>query len=301
MPIASSTRSRVSLRRTSAPGFVTTASVPPPNSTAVARRSCSWAAPVAAVARSPRRSQRSSGEPSSPARAVGEPGRRGARRRARRRPRCRGAAGSSGGSRRRRAAARAASTRSRRTPAGVDAGGPADLGLQPRGAGANDPPRRRRPSRRDSGGATTRTARPSTPAAARRACRRRPRSVPRGSRTPPSVDGPRRRRGGSPGGPRPPCQLRVAPCVSQSAEPSPWREPRAGSSARQDLVDVVEQRRRLHGRPVDGDPVRRDARRQEAGDLGHGPRVRDEPGRRIEGGAAGPRQPRARGRSSTRW
>ena len=34
IPIASSTRSRVSLRRTSAPGFVTTASVPPPNRTA---------------------------------------------------------------------------------------------------------------------------------------------------------------------------------------------------------------------------------------------------------------------------
>ena len=50
MPMASVTRSRVSFRRTSAPGLATTASVPPPNMTAVARRSCNWAAMVVALA-----------------------------------------------------------------------------------------------------------------------------------------------------------------------------------------------------------------------------------------------------------
>ena len=64
-PIVSTTRSRVSLRLTSTPGFATTASVPPPNIAGVARRSWSRATSIAADVASARRSHRSSGEPTS--------------------------------------------------------------------------------------------------------------------------------------------------------------------------------------------------------------------------------------------
>ena len=81
-------------------------------------------------------------------------------------------------------------------------------------------------------GATTRTARPSTPGAGPPACRRRPRSAPRVTRTPPSVGTARHpaiRVTGWPATARASsaCPMRV----SHAAEPSPWGRARAGSSA----------------------------------------------------------------------
>ena len=75
-------------------------------------------------------------------------------------------------------------------------------------------------------------------------------------------------------------QLRVAVLVSQRA-PSRRRGgvPAADRPAEQ-LVDVVQQRRRLHERAIDGDPVRRESRGEEGGDLGHGQGVAKEPARR---------------------
>ena len=117
--------------------------------------------------------------------------------RRRRRPRCAGPRRSSAGAGRR--------------PASMP-GRAADVGLQPLGprpdglAGRIVPQPAilavagRRPA--GSAGATRRTGRPSTRGAGRRACRRRPRSAPRGWRTPPSVGTPRRPAAGSPGGPR---------------------------------------------------------------------------------------------------
>ena len=222
-------------------GWRTTASVPPPNSTAVARRSRSW------PRRRPRPSQLGRAGPSARAACRAPPpapprsDRRAARRPGRRRPRRTGAGRRSRGRARRSRplesrpapAARSASPvqASRRTSAGAtpaarQTSASSRVGPRPHGRRGRLVPALRiaaRP-RREPGG-------PSAPVAGPPACRRRPRSVPRGSRTPPSGDtaSPSTRRvtgwsatpGPAPDGPA---------AVSQSADPSPCGRVRAGSS-----------------------------------------------------------------------
>ena len=74
---------------------------------------------------------------------------------------------------------------------------------------------------------------------------------------------------------------------------------------RQQLVGIVEQCRGLDEAPVDGHAPGIDPRRQPAGDLGHGARVTDEPGGRIqgeqEGGGLHPPRHRHRLDGTRRW
>ena len=89
--------------------------------------------------------------------------------------------------------------------------------------------------------------------------------------------------------------------VSQAAEPSPWGSARAGSSARERLVGVVEERGRLDEPAVDG--TCRGCR--SAPPASPRPRPRRARGARTRAGdrgrAAGRRPPPARAPSSPRW
>ena len=145
--------------------------------------------------------------------------------------------------------------------------------------------------RAGSAGATMRTGRPSTPGAGRPACRHRPRSAPRGWRTPTSA------------GTRSPSSRRVTgwpatarassgwPCrVSQSAEPSPWGRARARIVRREDLVDVVEQGRGLDERADRPGAPRLDPRREPTR-RPRRPRARAAGTRPGDRGRAGGRRP----------
>ena len=252
------------LRAEERPGSATTASVPPPNSGAVATRS-----PICAGRRSRRRwsRQRSGGAPDVGLDALGDriggPVHRvavvaaevGDRR-------------DVGAHARGLARSRVATQRRRRTSCRADAAARRRSRAPARWRAASSSAQRSRRSRRPrwpervSAAPRARSAPPSAPAAARRACRRRRRAAPRAARAQASpsqrgVVGQARdgmvtdERGRAPGARSPRARRRSPRRVAASGGDRP--------GARQ-LVDVVQQRGGLHAPAVDRDARARSAR-----------------------------------------